>query len=55
VDHEEELIIQKDDRLSRGDCIVESDFGIVDAKIDTQLQIIKESFADAGVGRSYET
>ncbi len=49
-----ELVIEKDERLSKGDCVIETDTGLVDAKIDTQLQIIREVFMNVGVMGNYD-
>jgi flagellar biosynthesis/type III secretory pathway protein FliH len=49
-----ELVIEKDERLSKGDCVIETDTGLVDAKIDTQLQIIREAFMNVGVMGNYD-
>lgn len=52
VDQQQEFIKQyskisfsKDESLSSGDCIVSSRFGLVDAKVSTKLQQIKEELA----------
>ena len=35
--------IQRDDRLSAGDCILETDIGVIDARLDLQLDSIKKT------------
>lgn len=37
------LDVSADDRLKSGDCILETDVGVVDARLDQQLDIIKKS------------
>jgi len=35
--------IQRDDRLESGDCILETDMGVIDARLDLQLDSIKKT------------
>ncbi len=42
IDGIDYLEIQEDHRLKRGECLVETAFGSIDARIDTQLENIKE-------------
>lgn len=40
------LTILPDESLNKGDCIIETPFGIVDARIDNQLSLIKSALRD---------
>jgi len=40
------LSIINDDGFKHGDCVVETPYGTIDARIDTQLDILKESLLD---------
>jgi flagellar assembly protein FliH len=40
------LTILPDESLTKGDCIIETPFGIVDARIDNQLSLIKSALRD---------
>lgn len=42
IDGIDYLEIQEDHRLKRGECLVETTFGSIDARMDTQLENIKE-------------
>lgn len=41
-----ELSVVSDDSLSVGDCVLESPNGTIDAKVSTQLELIKQSIRD---------
>ncbi len=47
IDGIDYLEIQEDRRLKRGECLVETSFGSIDARIDTQLENIKEELFQA--------
>ncbi|MDI3543081.1 MAG: flagellar assembly protein FliH [Candidatus Atribacteria bacterium] len=42
IDGIDYLEIQEDHRLKRGECLVETTFGSIDARVDTQLENIRE-------------
>ncbi len=42
--HLKDFEIVEDPRIEQGECVVETDFGIVDARIDSQLQEIGRAF-----------
>ncbi len=44
VDSIREIIIEADEKIERGGCIIESEMGNVDAKISTQLNQIENAF-----------
>ena len=44
------LIVQDDKRLAPGSCICESDFGVVDASLDTQIRALKAATERALAG-----
>ncbi|GAB4284320.1 MAG: hypothetical protein Tsb0018_11570 [Opitutales bacterium] len=35
--------VQRDDRLKEGDCILETDMGVIDARLDLQLEAIRDT------------
>jgi type III secretion protein L len=39
------ISVEEDERLKKGDCILESPIGSVDASLDTQLKVLKELLA----------
>ena len=41
--HLKQIEIKADDRISRGGCLVESDFSTIDAMLETQLQEIERA------------
>jgi flagellar assembly protein FliH len=41
IDSLREVVIEADDKIERGGCIVESDSGNVDARLSTQLRSIE--------------
>jgi flagellar assembly protein FliH len=38
-----EIVVEADDHLERGDCIIESDLGTIDARLSTQLRQIESA------------
>ena len=38
--------VEEDDRLTRGGCIIETSLGDIDARIQTQLQMIEEKIRE---------
>ena len=46
-----EIVVEADDHLERGDCIIESDLGTIDARLSTQLRQIESAlFGGESVG-----
>jgi len=45
------VILEAEDRIQRGGCVIETDLGEIDARIDKQLQVVEESFRSA-MGKS---
>ncbi|HMM21557.1 MAG TPA: flagellar assembly protein FliH [Selenomonadales bacterium] len=43
---ESKLTIQADTNLKNGDCVIETPYGAIDARIDTQLELIKTALKD---------
>lgn len=43
---ESKLTIQADANLKNGDCVIETPYGAIDARIDTQLELIKTALKD---------
>jgi flagellar assembly protein FliH len=41
-----DMVIEADEKVERGGCILESDSGNVDARISTQLKKIEETLLD---------
>lgn len=44
VDDLRTIILEKDKALDRGDCIIETNLGDIDSRIDKQLQAVEEAF-----------
>ena len=38
--------VREDARLTEGDCIVDTDLGVIDGRIDTQLEVLRTTFKD---------
>ena len=46
INHKIEFLdVQPDERLKKTDCVIESDIGIIDASIDSQLSIIEKALS----------
>lgn len=45
------VILEAEDRIQRGGCVIETDLGEIDARIEKQLQVVEESFRSA-LGKS---
>ena len=43
VDSVKEIVIEGDNKVERGGCIIESDLGNIDARISTQFEIVEEA------------
>lgn len=41
------VILEAEDRIERGGCVIETDLGEIDARIEKQLQVVEESFRSA--------
>lgn len=46
-----EIQVSGAESVAPGGCVVESEFGIVDARLDTQLRVIERALLGAGSGR----
>lgn len=44
VDHIENITIEEDDTISNGGCVIETNLGEIDARIEKQLQALEEAF-----------
>jgi flagellar assembly protein FliH len=51
IEGADDLEIKKDRTLHKGDCIIESQFGSIDAGVGTRLDKIEEAFNEELVGR----
>ena len=47
VEHMEDLRLEPDAALSRGGCVVETDYGTIDATPDNQFRVLMETFRSA--------
>jgi len=43
-DNIDDIVIVEDEKISNGGCIVETDFGDIDARLEKQFQAVKETF-----------
>ncbi len=46
ADSVKEIVIEADNRVERGGCIIESELGNIDARISTQFELIEEAFLE---------
>jgi Flagellar biosynthesis/type III secretory pathway protein len=43
ADSVREIVIESDNKVERGGCIIESDLGNIDARLSTQFELIEEA------------
>lgn len=41
VDHVENIVFEADDAIGRGGCLIETDFGNIDARIEQKIELVK--------------
>ncbi len=46
ADSVKEIVIEADNKVERGGCIIESELGNIDARISTQFELIEEAFIE---------
>lgn len=44
VDNTESIIFEEDDKICRGGCVIETNLGDIDARIQEQLRVVEETF-----------
>ena len=49
TDNKKDFSFESDPSISRGGCIIETDSGIIDARIEKQLQMVNEAFRENSV------
>jgi len=37
------VILEPADVISRGECVIETNFGVIDARIDSQIKVVEEA------------
>ena len=47
IENIENVILEAEENVQSGGCIIETDLGEIDARIERQLQIVEESFRSA--------
>ncbi len=46
ADSVKEIVIEADNKVERGGCIIESDLGNIDARVSTQFELVEEALLD---------
>jgi len=44
LDNIENITFEEDETISDGGCVIETDFGNIDARIERQFQVVEEAF-----------